>query len=172
MPHPNPAPADAALKALRSRVEGAERRIEAARVRGPYAAAAVTMVIVTKSVPGTMLPLVAALPRRDIGENRVLDAAVKRESAPRGLVWHGIGHLQTNKAKKAIATFDVFHAARFAPPRRGARAAARRCEPSLARLRAGERGARPEKARGRRPRTRSPSCATSPASPTSTSWAS
>ncbi len=110
MPHQTPDPTDSALAALRSRVEAAERRIEAARLRGAHAASAVMLVIVTKSVPGSMLPLVAALPRRDVGENRILDAAAKRQSAPRGLVWHGIGHLQTNKAKKAIETFDVFHA--------------------------------------------------------------
>lgn len=107
---PSPAPSDPDARRLLRRIEAAEARIDAARRRTPYAAERVTIVIVTKSVSPTALSLVKAAGRRDIGENRVGDAAAKRESGPRDLVWHGIGHLQTNKAKKAIATFDVFHA--------------------------------------------------------------
>ena len=98
------------LTRLRENLERLEARIEAARLRGPHAAPAVTLIAVTKAVPRGALALLVQAGHRDIGENRVLDAASKRESGPRGLVWHGIGHLQTNKAKKAVSTFDVFHA--------------------------------------------------------------
>ncbi len=101
---------DTPLERLRENLCGLASRIEAARLRGSHAVPAVTLVVVTKSVPRGALPLLLRAGHVDIGENRVLSAASRRESGPRGLVWHGIGHLQTNKARKAISTFDVFHA--------------------------------------------------------------
>ena len=104
-----PPPIRAAADVLRARIAAVEARVAAARGRTAFSADAVTLVIVTKSAPKDALAIVAAAGRREIGENRVLAAAAKRESAPRGFVWHGIGHLQTNKARKAVSTFDVFH---------------------------------------------------------------
>jgi pyridoxal phosphate enzyme (YggS family) len=46
----------------------------------------------------------------DIGENRVQEAEHKR--APlggRSVVWHLVGHLQSNKAKRAVGMFDWIH---------------------------------------------------------------
>lgn len=45
---------------------------------------------------------------RAIGENRTAEAAAKREElGPLDLRWHMVGHLQRNKAAKAIETFDT-----------------------------------------------------------------
>lgn len=44
-----------------------------------------------------------------IGENRVQEAAQKREALERSVAWHLIGHLQTNKAKQAVRIFDLIH---------------------------------------------------------------
>jgi len=41
-----------------------------------------------------------------VGENRVQEAAAKRALAPAALRWELIGHLQSNKAKLAVETFD------------------------------------------------------------------
>lgn len=41
-----------------------------------------------------------------VGENRVPEAEEKRPQAPAGLRWELIGHLQSNKAKRAVAIFD------------------------------------------------------------------
>jgi len=50
---------------------------------------------------------------RDFGESRVMDAITKintlSEDIRKNSRFHLIGHLQTNKAKKAVATFDVIH---------------------------------------------------------------
>jgi pyridoxal phosphate enzyme (YggS family) len=77
----------------------------------------VSLVVVTKSAPPSAFSLLARAGHRDVGENRVLDAERRREAAgsprtPAGddLVWHGIGHLQTNKARRALFAFDTFHA--------------------------------------------------------------
>ncbi|MEX2181971.1 MAG: YggS family pyridoxal phosphate-dependent enzyme [Gemmatimonadaceae bacterium] len=51
----------------------------------------------------------------DVGENKVQEATQKQDAlrdagtAPAGLRWHLIGHLQTNKVK-ALARFALFHA--------------------------------------------------------------
>ena len=41
-----------------------------------------------------------------VGENRVQEASQKKSSLPTGVRWELIGHLQTNKAKEAVAIFD------------------------------------------------------------------
>ena len=50
---------------------------------------------------------------RDFGESRVIEAAEKIDRLPIKIKneskFHFIGHLQTNKAKKAVEHFDVIH---------------------------------------------------------------
>ncbi len=61
---------------------------------------------VTKNHPAEA-PIFAA--RRGfvaIGENRVQEAAEKRAKVSEKLTWELIGHLQSNKARRAIETFD------------------------------------------------------------------
>ncbi len=43
---------------------------------------------------------------RHIGENYVQEAAVKKPTVGGGATWHMIGHLQRNKAGKALEVFD------------------------------------------------------------------
>ena len=50
-----------------------------------------------------------AQPVTDIGENRIQEAKGKSETLDRNVVWHLIGHLQTNKAKQAVKLFDLIH---------------------------------------------------------------
>lgn len=46
---------------------------------------------------------------KEIGENRVQEAAEKKASLAREVRWHMIGHLQRNKAKLAVELFDEIH---------------------------------------------------------------
>ncbi|MBE9049320.1 YggS family pyridoxal phosphate-dependent enzyme [Nostocales cyanobacterium LEGE 11386] len=48
---------------------------------------------------------------RDFGENRIQEAASKQAELHdlADITWHFIGHLQSNKAKKAIELFDWIH---------------------------------------------------------------
>ncbi len=48
---------------------------------------------------------------RDFGENRVQDAIAKQEALADlpDLLWHGIGTLQTNKARRALSVFAWIH---------------------------------------------------------------
>jgi len=101
---------DNLIATLRGNVAALRSRIEAARERGARAAAHVDLLVVTKSQPASIFGPLLAAGVTDIGENRVQSASARRPGAPAGLVWHGIGHLQRNKARTAVATFDVFHA--------------------------------------------------------------
>lgn len=44
-----------------------------------------------------------------IGENRVQEALTKQDDIGRSVEWHLLGHLQTNKARQAVAAFDLIH---------------------------------------------------------------
>ena len=67
----------------------------------------VTLVAVTKNHPVDVVLESLALGIANIGENRVQEAKEKRTVVPDRGVWHLIGHLQTNKARQAVALFDL-----------------------------------------------------------------
>ena len=95
---------------LHQNLEDVRGRIASARERGAHAAREVRLMVVTKSAPADVFGLLGPVGVVDIGENRVQDAAERRPAAPEGLTWHGIGHLQRNKAARAVDLFDVYHA--------------------------------------------------------------
>ena len=70
-----------------------------------------TLVAVTKSHPVDVVLEALELGIANIGENRVQEAKEKRAVVPDRGSWHLIGHLQTNKAKQAVALFDLIESA-------------------------------------------------------------
>jgi pyridoxal phosphate enzyme (YggS family) len=98
------------LTRLRANLAAVKRRIEAARGGSARAAPAVDVLVVTKSAPSALFPYLREAGVTDVAENRVQAAAVRRPLSPPGWRWHGIGHLQRNKARRAVDLFDVFHA--------------------------------------------------------------
>lgn len=72
----------------------------------------VTLVAVSKTFPAEEIRPVLESGQRVFGENRVQEAMAKwpglREEFD-GIELHLIGPLQSNKAKEAVATFDVIH---------------------------------------------------------------
>jgi len=91
------------LNSVRSEIAGAERA--AGREAG-----AVTLVAVSKTFDGEEIRPVLEAGQRVFGENRVQEAQGKwpslRAEFP-GIELHLIGPLQSNKAKEAVALFDV-----------------------------------------------------------------
>lgn len=67
----------------------------------------VTLVAVTKNHPPEVITEIEALGIPNIGENRVQEAMHKQEALGKIGYWHLIGHLQTNKARQAVAHFDL-----------------------------------------------------------------
>jgi len=101
---------DPLLPRLVANLRALERRIEAARRRGEHGAQAVELLVVTKAVPTAWFPLLSGAGLSAVAENRVQAAESRRSKAPPGWTWHLIGHLQRNKAARALRLFDVFHA--------------------------------------------------------------
>lgn len=67
----------------------------------------VTLVAVSKRQPDDMLREAYAAGQRDFGENYVQEIERKQALLPADARWHLIGHVQTNKAKKAVQTHLV-----------------------------------------------------------------
>ena len=85
-------------------------RIAAAAKGAGREAGAVQLVAVSKSQPDERIAAMLATGQRVFGENRVQEAEAHweaRRAAALGLELRLIGPLQTNKAKEAVALFDV-----------------------------------------------------------------
>jgi pyridoxal phosphate enzyme (YggS family) len=94
------------------RLQDVRLRIDGACRRGGRAPEEVTLVAVTKGFPPECVRDAVAVGLRQFGENRVQEAAAKRKALdglPTDIVWHMVGHLQTNKAKTALGLFDIIH---------------------------------------------------------------
>jgi PLP dependent protein len=114
---------------IADRVAAVRDRIARAAARAGRTSAEVTLVAVSKTHPPEAVREAFAAGVRDVGENRVQEAegkvAALADLAPQGLRWHLVGHLQSNKARKAVALFDWVHSLDGAPiGRRLAEAAA------------------------------------------------
>jgi hypothetical protein len=87
-----------------------EREIEAAKARRRAGVdEPVGLIAVTKNHGVEAMREAIDAGAAIIGENRVQEAAQKKETLERNVSWHLIGHLQTNKAKQAVRLFDLIH---------------------------------------------------------------
>lgn len=82
-------------------------RIARAAQAARRSAADVTLVAVSKQQPWDMIAPVLAAGHRVFGENRVQEAVTRWANPPSPITLHLIGPLQTNKAREAVARFDV-----------------------------------------------------------------
>jgi pyridoxal phosphate enzyme (YggS family) len=96
--------------ALRARLTDVRDRIARAAGRAGRDPASVRLIAVSKTFPVDDVRAAADAGQVDFGENKVQEAFSKMDQAADLAVrWHLIGHLQSNKAKKAGARFDVIH---------------------------------------------------------------
>jgi len=71
---------------------------------------AVTLLAVSKKQPVSSILTAAAAGQRDFGENFVQEGIEKiSQIRDRNLIWHFIGHLQTNKTRLVAENFDWVH---------------------------------------------------------------
>ncbi|MFP5378670.1 MAG: YggS family pyridoxal phosphate-dependent enzyme [Vicinamibacteria bacterium] len=86
-------------------------RIAGAAARAGRRADEVRLVAVSKTFGADAVREAATAGQVDFGENKVQEALAKAEATrDLPLTWHLIGHLQSNKAKKAAAHFHWIHA--------------------------------------------------------------
>ena len=95
---------------LLQRLDEVRGRIAAAAAHSGRPAEGVTLVGVTKTVAVAAVQAAVAFGLNDLGESRVQEAQAKIQVVGRDRArWHLIGHLQRNKAGRAVELFDRFH---------------------------------------------------------------
>ena len=96
--------------ALRARLSDVRDRIARAADRAGRDPASVHLIAVSKTFDADHVRALADCGQTDFGENKVQEALPKMEqTADLRLVWHLVGHLQSNKARRAAANFHVIH---------------------------------------------------------------
>ncbi len=95
---------------ISARVAQVRGRIEAAAERSGRSPESVRLVVVSKYRTVEEIEEALRAGITDIGENRVQEAEQKQSPlAGRNVAWHLVGHLQGNKAKRAVRSFDWIH---------------------------------------------------------------
>lgn len=97
---------------IEQNVRYVERSIAGACERAGRSPDEVTLIAVTKTIGIPAIEAAFNAGIRNFGENRVQEAQPKIEqlaSLRPSLIWHMVGHLQTNKAKTAMDIFDIIH---------------------------------------------------------------
>ena len=69
----------------------------------------VTLVAVSKTKPNADLLLAYHAGQKEFGENKVQELMQKAEDLPKDIIWHMIGHLQTNKVKFIAPFVSLIH---------------------------------------------------------------
>ncbi len=69
----------------------------------------ITLIAVSKTFPIDAIREAYDAGHRHFGESRLQEAQPKIEALPGDIVWHFIGNLQSNKAKKVAQLFEVIH---------------------------------------------------------------
>lgn len=96
---------------LKEKLDQVESRIAGAAARAKRSRSDIQLVAVTKKFPAATVREAYQLGLRDFGENYVQEFEAKRAELNdcAGARYHYIGHLQSNKTKKAAEIFNVIH---------------------------------------------------------------
>jgi hypothetical protein len=90
------------------RLSRVRERIDAAARSAGRDSASIRLIAVSKTVPLAAIREAYEAGQREFGENRVQEGLQKITlSADLSIRWHLLGHLQTNKARKAVSAFAV-----------------------------------------------------------------
>jgi len=95
---------------LAARFADVQARIAAAARSSGRSPEEVTLIAISKTHPPSLISSLIELGATDLGENRVQEAESKIPEVGRTKArWHLVGHLQANKARRALNLFDVIH---------------------------------------------------------------
>jgi pyridoxal phosphate enzyme (YggS family) len=95
---------------FKSRLQRVRENIAAALARANRQPEEITLVAVSKTHPPEVISEAVVAGLTEFGENRVQEAEEKIPRVGRDKArWHLIGHLQSNKARRAVELFDVIH---------------------------------------------------------------
>ncbi|MBV8814874.1 MAG: YggS family pyridoxal phosphate-dependent enzyme [Verrucomicrobia bacterium] len=90
------------LSEVRSRIANAARRV----ARSPES---IHLIAVSKTHPTEVIMAAVDAGQLIFGENRIQEAKPKIAALPARLRWHLIGHLQSNKVRLALPSFELIH---------------------------------------------------------------
>jgi pyridoxal phosphate enzyme (YggS family) len=95
---------------IAGRLSQVRARIAAAAATAGRSPESIRLVAVSKTFPLSAVREAYEAGQRDFGENRVQEGLQKiADSTEFSIRWHLLGHLQTNKARKAAAAFAMIH---------------------------------------------------------------
>ncbi len=94
---------------IKKNLEEIKRRLRDAARGAGRDPAEIRLVAVSKTVDLDRLKAAVDAGQNLFGENYVQEAKAKITALAPGLIWHFIGHLQSNKAKVAVELFDLIH---------------------------------------------------------------
>jgi pyridoxal phosphate enzyme (YggS family) len=97
------------MSQIAQNLEEVRHRITAAAQKAGRDPAQVRLVAVSKTMPVELIREAVAAGQRLFGENYLQEARAKIEALGQAASWHFIGHLQSNKAKAAVALFELIH---------------------------------------------------------------
>ena len=97
------------MSSVQTNLSEIHARIESAATRYGRKASEIQLVAVSKTHPPELIREAFEAGQRAFGESRVQDALPKLDALPREIEWHFIGHLQTNKIRKVVSRFALFH---------------------------------------------------------------
>jgi PLP dependent protein len=101
---------DPTQELLAVRLADVRARVGAAAQRSSRQPDEVRLIAISKTHPASVIKQVCQLGATDFGENRVQEAEDKiAEIGRENVRWHLVGHLQTNKVRRALNLFDVIH---------------------------------------------------------------
>jgi len=99
-----------AQEQLAARLTAVRERIAAAANASGREPEEVKLIAISKTHPASVIRTLIELGAGDLGENRVQEAEEKIAEIGRDRArWHLVGHLQANKARRAVNVFEVIH---------------------------------------------------------------
>ncbi len=98
------------MNEIASNLHRIRERITNAAARSGRNGEAIRVVAASKAKPVEVIRQAIEAGVCDFGENYVQEAAAKIPACGTSVTWHLIGHLQRNKAARAVELFDLLHA--------------------------------------------------------------
>ena len=94
---------------IAANLRAVRERVDRAAGRSGRDHSAVELLVVTKTWPPEVIAEVLEAGHELLGENKLQEAWGKIPELPASARWHFIGHLQRNKARKALGLFEAIH---------------------------------------------------------------
>ncbi len=85
------------------------QRIASAAARAGRDPGAIRLVAISKYASTEAVLAAYTAGQREFGESRIQNALPRIDDLPGDVVWHLVGHLQSNKVNKALGRFDLIH---------------------------------------------------------------